>query len=172
MMTRGQLPGAPRDYRNGTHQGTDFYNGFSGVPVHRGTPVLAAADGIVIRIDHTYTEMTGEERAEYRRVSAQAETTPEDILDKFRGRQVWLEHRGKLITRYAHLDTVSTDLEVGDSIQAGRQIGTVGNSGTPPAITGGTGEMHLHFEVWLNGFYLGEGLPPEDVLFILRGIFE
>jgi len=48
----------------------------------------------------------------------------------------------------------------------------VGNSGTGPAISGSGAEMHLHFEIWLNGHYLGEGLPPADVRFILRGILE
>jgi murein DD-endopeptidase MepM/ murein hydrolase activator NlpD len=172
QMTNGQLPGAPRSYRNGTHQGVDFYNGFTGIVIEKGTPVLAAAEGKVIRIDHTYVEMTAPERAEYRRISMEAETTPEDILDKFRGRQVWLEHQGNVITRYAHLDTVNAELNVGDTVQKGHAIGTVGNSGTPPAITGGTGEMHLHFEIWVNGFYLGEGLPAEDVRFLLKGIFE
>jgi murein DD-endopeptidase MepM/ murein hydrolase activator NlpD len=171
-MTDALLPGAPRAYRNGTHEGIDFYNGYSGVAIARGTPVLAAADGVVIRIDHTYVEMTRAKRDEYHRISAAAPTTPEDILDKYRGRQVWLEHQGRVITRYAHLDTVSAELSVGDSVAAGQQVGTVGNSGTGPAITNSNTEMHLHFEVWLNGFYLGHGLPAADVRFILRGIFE
>lgn len=172
-MTDGQLPGAPRRYRNGTHQGIDFYNGFCGVPIQRGTPVLAAADGKVIRIDHTYTELTPDEVAKYREISAASQTTPESILDKFRGRQVWLEHSGKVITRYAHLDSVNAELTVGDTVTAGQVIGYVGNSGTPQAAAGLTGEeIHLHFEIWLNGFYLGERLPPDTVRSILRGILE
>ncbi len=172
LMTDGQLPGAPRAYRNGTHEGIDYYNGFAGTPIRKGTPVLAAADGKVIRIDHDYVEMSAAERAKYRRLSAEAEKTPEYILDRFRGRQVWLSHRGQVITRYAHLDTVEQSLSVGDTVEAGRQIGTVGNSGTGPAITGSGDEMHLHFEIWLNGHYLGEGLPPDDIRLILRGILE
>lgn len=171
-MTAGQLPGAPRTYRNGTHEGVDYYNGFCGVKIFRGVPVLAAADGVVIRIDHTYEEMTAEERVEYRRISAQSSTTPEDILDKFRGRQVWLGHQGNVVSRYAHLDTVSNKLSVGDAVYAGQKIGTIGNSGTPPAITGGEGEMHLHFEIWFDNSYLGEGLSAEDVRFLLRGILQ
>jgi murein DD-endopeptidase MepM/ murein hydrolase activator NlpD len=172
LMTNGQLPGAPRAYRNGTHEGIDYYNGFVGTPIRRGTPVLAAADGEVIRIDHNYVEMTTAERGEYRRLSAEAKTTPEYILDKFRGRQVWLSHQGQVITRYAHLDTLEQSLSTGDTVTAGRQIGTVGNSGTGPAIVGSDGEIHLHFEIRLNGHYLGEGLPPDEVRFILRGILE
>lgn len=172
LMTDGQLPGAPRAYRNGIHEGVDYYNGFSGVPISRGTPVLSAADGQVIRIDRDFVEITAEERAEYRKLSAEAKTTPGHILDKFRGRQVWLLHQGQVITRYAHLDTVTDILSVGDSVTAGQQIGTVGNSGTGPAITGGNAEMHLHFEIWLNDRYLGENLSPNDVRFVLKGILE
>jgi murein DD-endopeptidase MepM/ murein hydrolase activator NlpD len=61
---------------------------------------------------------------------------------------------------------------VGDSVAAGQQVGTVGNSGTGPAITNSNTEMHLHFEIWLNGYYLGHGLPAADVRSILREIFE
>ena len=103
---------------------------------------------------------------------SQSSTTPEDILDKFRGRQVWLGHQGNVVSRYAHLDTVSNKLSVGDAVYAGQKIGTIGNSGTPPAITGGEGEMHLHFEIWFDNSYLGEGLSAEDVRFLLRGILQ
>lgn len=171
-MTNGQLPGAPRPYRNGIHQGIDYYDGFSGVPIRAGMEVLAAADGRVIRIDHEFREMTPEQHAAYRRLSAQAPDTPEEALDRFRGRQVWLEHQGQVITRYAHLKSVENSLTVGDRVYAGQPIGTVGNSGTSQAAAGRSGEIHLHFEIWLNGFYLGEGLPPDEIRYILRGILE
>lgn len=172
-MTDGQLPGAPRTYRNGYHQGIDYYNSFVGVPIKKGTPVLAAADGVVVRIDHDFVEMTSEERAEYHRISAESPTTPEEILDKYRGRQVWLEHEGGVITRYAHLGTVAEDLSVGDIVTAGQQIGTVGNSGTGPGVRGSqTEEMHLHFEIWVNDHFLGEGLAAKDTRSILKAILE
>jgi len=171
-MTNGQLPGAPRSYRNGTHQGVDFYNGFSGTTIARGTPVLAAAAGEVIRIDHSYIEMTSDERAEYHSISAAAVTTPDYLLDKYRGRQVWIKHQDQVITRYAHLDTVESELSVGDYVLGGSQIGTVGNSGTGPAITGENKEMHLHFEIWLNENYLGQGLAADDIRHILRQILK
>jgi murein DD-endopeptidase MepM/ murein hydrolase activator NlpD len=171
-MTDGQLPGAPRPYRNGTHQGIDYYDGFSGVPIRAGTAVLAAAEGRVVRIDHDYRELTPEQHAAFRRLSAQAPDTPAEALDRFRGRQVWLEHRGRVVTRYAHLESVENELTVGDRVYAGQPIGTAGNSGTSQAAAGSAGEVHLHFEIWLNGFYLGEGLPPDDIRHILRGILE
>ena len=40
------LPGAPRTYRNGIHEGVDFYDGFSCVEIDFGTRVFAAAAGI------------------------------------------------------------------------------------------------------------------------------
>jgi murein DD-endopeptidase MepM/ murein hydrolase activator NlpD len=40
-----RAPGDPRPYRNGIHQGIDFYQ------TKRGDPIYAAAPGVVIRID-------------------------------------------------------------------------------------------------------------------------
>ena len=42
---RSHLPGAPRAYRNGTHEGFDFYSGTVSVPIEYGTPINAVADG-------------------------------------------------------------------------------------------------------------------------------
>ena len=41
------LPGAPRPYRFGIHEGIDMYASTVGVNVAKGTQVLAAADGVV-----------------------------------------------------------------------------------------------------------------------------
>ena len=49
------LPNAPRAYRNGIHRGVDFY-------IDWGTPIHAVADGIVIRADHNYNEVSPEFR--------------------------------------------------------------------------------------------------------------
>ena len=48
-------------------------------------------------------------------------------------------------TLYAHMDQPS-NLDLGDHVITGQQIGNVGNTGT------GTGP-HLHFEVLINGTY-------------------
>ena len=115
-----QLPGAPRAYRNGTHEGLDYYQGYCGVTIHFGDPVYTAGAGIVIRVDHDYMEPTIPEREEFLQLSAAEGDTPEHILDKLRGRQVWVSHAFGVVTRYAHLDTVSENIEVGDWIEAGR----------------------------------------------------
>ncbi len=158
-----QLPGAPRTYRNGTHEGLDYYDGFCGVPVHFGDPVYAAGAGIIIRVDHNYKELPMDKREEMLRASAAAGDTPEDILDKLRGRQVWIVHAFDVVTRYAHLDTVSENIQVGDWVEAGDFVGTIGNSGTSNGARGTRGDAHLHFEIWIENSYLGEGLPPEEV---------
>ncbi len=158
-----QLPGAPRAYRNGTHEGLDYYNGYCGVPIHFGDPVYAAGAGFVMRVDHDYSELPIPEREEMLRQSAVAGDTPEHILDKLRGRQVWIVHTFGIVTRYAHLETVSETLQSGDWIEAGKFVGTLGNSGTSNGARGTREDAHLHFEIWVDDRYLGEGLSPEEV---------
>lgn len=43
--------------------------------------------------------------------------------------------------RYHHLDEIADGLEVGDRVEIGQSLGTMGN-------TGNTSWPHLHFEVW------------------------
>ena len=54
----GQLPGAPRAYRNGVHEGVDFYPGWACASIELGTPVLAVGEGRVIRADWNYDDLT------------------------------------------------------------------------------------------------------------------
>lgn len=167
---RGQLPNAPRTYRNGIHEGIDYY----GFPF--GKEVIAAAAGIVIRIDHDFVEMTLEEYNEAIRVSHAAAITPEAELDKFRGKQVWLKHQNSIITRYAHLDSVVSEIKIGQTVEAGQVIGTVGNTGVKSSVVGRilnpSGAPHLHFEIWLNDVFLGQGLPHNEVLHIYREVLD
>ncbi len=158
-----QLPGAPRPYRNGTHQGLDYYDGFCGVRVRFGDPVYAAGGGVIYRIDHGYSEPDPVARQEILRVSHSQEDTPEHILDILRGRQVWIKHKYSVITRYAHLHEVAEHLNEGDPVETGDYIGSVGNSGTSDGARGNTLNAHLHFEIWLGDFYLGQGLAPAEI---------
>lgn len=80
----------------------------------RGTPIYAAAPGIV-----TYSSRRGAY-----------------------GNMVEIDHGLGMKTRYAHMYTM--DVAVGDSVQYGEQIGTVGNTGRS------TGP-HLHYEVRVDG---------------------
>ena len=89
------------------HEGLDF------VAPH-GTPVLAAAGGVVVNASYH----------------------PEF------GNLVEVNHGGELITRYAHLSSMS--VQVGTPVRRGQQLGTLGTTGRS------TGP-HLHFEVKENG---------------------
>ena len=165
------LPNAPREYRAGIHEGIDLYDGVACVPLEKGTEVLAVADGTVIRADRDFVEMTLEELDELLMRSQGNGFTMEEDLDRFRGRQVWIDHGDGFISRYAHLVEVAPDLEVGDEIVAGQVIGGVGNSGTLEGVRDADAPVHLHFEIRIGDSYLGEGLSHAEVLSLLRKVF-
>lgn len=58
------------------------------------------------------------------------------------GQVVWLEHRGDVLTVYAHLSEIR--VRRGESVEAGQVIALSGSSGNATA-------PHLHFEVWRHG---------------------
>ena len=95
--------GAERDGGRRSHRGVDIF-------AERGTPALAAADGIVSRANTT----------------------------EVGGNVVWVNVDGRRDLRlyYAHLDSHS--VASGDRIRVGDQLGTVGNTGnartTPPHL--------------------------------------
>jgi murein DD-endopeptidase MepM/ murein hydrolase activator NlpD len=97
--------GAPRSGGR-KHQGIDIF-------AHRGTPVVAAAPGRVVRVGHNHLG----------------------------GRVVWVAGGGARLYYYAHLNSFS--VVEGTTVEAGDEIGRVGNSGnavtTPP---------HLHFGIY------------------------
>lgn len=161
---RSHLPGARRAYRNGRHEGFDFYSGTISVAIGYGTPIIAVSGGEVIRADHDYVELT---EAEYDAIIAEAVQlgdTSTDGLDKLRGRQVWVLHPGGFISRYAHLAAVSPTVTVGNTVNAGDVVGTTGNSGTIEAVWGTEDDPHPHVEIWQQqGTYLGDGLTPEQI---------
>lgn len=167
--TNGQLPNAPRRYRNGVHEGLDYYNTI-------GYTVYAAAAGTVIRADHDYVEMTLEEYEDAIRISAEAAVTPAELLDKFRGKQVWIEHKDGVVTRYAHLSEIFTEITPGIELDGGQAIAIVGNTGMRANITGqinsASDEPHLHFEIWLGDTFLGKGRPAEEVRSIYKRILD
>jgi murein DD-endopeptidase MepM/ murein hydrolase activator NlpD len=157
------LPNAPRTYRRGIHEGIDFYDGDACVPVRSGTPLVAAKEGLVIRADRNFVEMTPAELGEVQqRVERQGYTDPES-LDRFRGRQIWIDHGDGVVTVYAHLLEIAEGIDVGVNVKAGQLIAHVGNSGTPEGVFDPEANSHLHFEIRVDGDYLGKGLPISEV---------
>lgn len=165
------LPGAPRVYRYGIHRGWDNYGGLSGIDIAYGTPVRAVAAGVVVRADHGYQEVTPAQWRELAAVCAQQHQTPPEILDRFRGRQVWIEHDDGLVTRYVHLSGIPREVITGTAVLQGQTIGYVGNSGTSDGAAGNQQGAHLHFEITLDGQYLGQWLSLVEVRRLLQRLF-
>jgi len=163
----GQLPGAPRDYRNGIHEGVDFYPGWACTAIELGTPVLAIGEGLVIRADWEYEDLTTDL---YFEMKARGFTGPGD-LDTFRGRQVWVGHGGGVVARYAHLSGIAEAIGVGVHVSAGEVLGFIGESGTPGALREAGSEIHLHFELRVGEGYLGQDIGPEAALQLYRAVF-
>ena len=152
------MPNAPRNYRQGTHEGVDFYNVDNCTPIGLGTPVLAAQAGRVVRVDSSYRDPTAAEMS-----VLLANPTTAEALDAFRGRQVWIDHGNGIVTRYCHLSEVAAGLEVGSTVGRGQLIAYVGESGTPESVNNPGREYHLHFEVRVGASYLGAGESPAEV---------
>lgn len=151
------LPGSPRAYRGGFHEGIDF-------PLAFGMPVTASKAGTIIRIDSAYAEWSVDEQIAGEDAGFKLGYTPEAILDKLRGRQIWIDHGHGVVTRYAHLQSVEL-FSVGSVVEQGTVIGRVGNSGTKAG-------PHLHIEIRVGEGYLGDGLTGEPLLRVLRHAFS
>ena len=163
------LPGAERAYRAGVAEGFTFWPESSGVPIVHGTPVIAAGSGEVIRADTGYAEPSPAEwEALLTRVDGGADDTDLDLL---RGRQVWLRLDDGRVLRYGHRASVRSGLTVGQRVQRGRVIGTIGNSGTPDGVAGRSGNARLHFELRVDGSYFGAGLAPDEVRLAATSLF-
>jgi murein DD-endopeptidase MepM/ murein hydrolase activator NlpD len=162
------MPNAPRTYRNGTHEGVDMYDVDNCATIAKGTPVMAAKAGVVIRADLDYVSPTA---AQMQALLANPNT--DASLDAFRGRQVWvkLDEGGTYVNRYAHLDGVAPGITVGTRVSVGQVIAFVGETGTPESISNPGTEYHLHFEMRVGNSYLGAGLPPAEVRRLYTTLF-
>jgi murein DD-endopeptidase MepM/ murein hydrolase activator NlpD len=168
-----QLPGAPRSYRNGVHEGMDWYSHTSGVPISKKTPVYALADGVVIRADHHYKEMSVRERQRLLRTAAKSQKTPEYILDKMRGRSVWIQFDKGVLARYVHLDKIATNLKAGEKVKQGDLVGYVGNSGTSNGSKGNEDEdLHLHLDILIYGELFWKNYSMDERREILEHVFN
>ena len=152
------LPNSARAYRAGYHEGIDF-------PVPAETPVLAAKGGTVLRIDGAFTDWNAAEEQAAFEAALAVGYTPSATLDRIRGRQVWIDHGGGIVTRYAHLSDVAP-LRVGDTVTQGQVIGAVGSSGYPE------GGPHLHFEIRVGEDFYGDGLPLPQLRYAIGVAFR
>ncbi len=109
--------------------------------VPEGTPVLAARAGVVVFLESRYYESGLD-------------------FDKFleRSNQVRLLHDDGSMGSYGHLFPDSIDLEPGQRVEVGEQIGLSGN-------TGYSSGPHLHFVVLLH-----RKMGMESVPFRMRGV--
>lgn len=165
------LPAAPRLYRFGVHEGIDFFGIASGTAVQIGTPVLAAADGTVIRADTGYVELTPTRLYQLLDDAAARRNTPAETEDLLRGRSVCIQHSDAIVTCYAHLSRIASEIKVGAQVRSGEVIAYAGNSGSAEGVHGSTGGVHLHFEVHVGNHYLGRWLSPLETRRLLGRIF-
>jgi murein DD-endopeptidase MepM/ murein hydrolase activator NlpD len=172
------LPGSPRVYRSGIHQGLDFFSASSGVEIQAGTPVHAVQAGEVIRADHNYRSLSSEEIEKLHRYlqkyqsHSQKPLSYEEGLDKLRGRQVWLKHPRGIISKYCHLQSIPDNLQVGEKVFQGEVIGYVGSSGTLDGALNKPYAAHLHFELWYDDYFVGKDLPSQETRQLLSKILQ
>jgi murein DD-endopeptidase MepM/ murein hydrolase activator NlpD len=165
-------PNAPRAYRFGIHEGVDFYSYDNCTTIVEGTPVVAMKGGTVIRADHNYVGLTLGELNELLTRSEQQGFTDAEALDRFRGRQVWIDHGGGIVTRYAHLSGIPDNIQKGTKVSAGDVVAYVGDSGTPESVTAPGVEIHLHFEIRVGDSFLGAKLPADQVRYLYNEVFS
>lgn len=153
------IPNANRGYRNGTHRGIDFGCGT------RGQNAYAAMDGTVIVAVTGYADASPEDRNALLASTGLAGFTPRWTLNMLYGNFVIIEHapvNGKeTITLSAHLETVDPAIVPGATVTRGQRIGEIGNRGTNASAVNAAaqlpGNLHLHWEIYVGGNYLGAG---------------
>jgi murein DD-endopeptidase MepM/ murein hydrolase activator NlpD len=159
-----QMPGAPRHYRLGVHEGVDFY-------WSRGTPVRAAADGVVVRATLDYERPSELQFQKMRDEVLALGVSGPDQLDFYRGMQIWVQHPDGTVAHYAHLESIDEAVVEGTAVTAGQIIGTIGNTGSPASINSDTEDAHLHFELWQDGHYIGQYLRPVEIRELMQQLF-
>lgn len=162
----GQLPGAPRAYRNGTHQGIDFGCGAAD------RSSFAIADGTVVYLVDDYQDPSVPEREALLQQAGIAGFTPHWTLVMLYGNVVVVDHGvidgvGRVVTISAHLEEVDPQISLGATVTRGQRLGELGNRGTNASALGIRGasdpSLHLHWELFIDNWYLGAGLDSATV---------
>lgn len=102
----------------------------------RGRPLVAVADGKVVRIERK--ELGSDGRS---------------------GRYVRLQHDDGSLTAYMHMDDVAEDLQVGDTVRAGQYIGTLGAT----AVYSAPPHLHFSLEIPTHANTQGDGIQTTYV---------
>jgi hypothetical protein len=172
--SKESYPNAPRAYRGGRHAGVDilYYHtddSYDPVPVSKRTPILAAGDGIVVRADYSYVSLTP---SEWKKQSEYYQRNPHTFdARSFGGRQVWIDHGDGVVTAYNHMSSIDPSVKIGGTVAKGQVIGMAGNSGLLGDAEGKDWGTHLHFEIWVDSYFLGNGMTNEEVVNYLKWIF-
>ena len=167
----GRLPNAARDYRYGTHQGVDFF-------CPRGHPTKAALDGRVVVAVGNYQDASASELDDLLAVARALRATPPYTLLTLYGNYVVVDHGiidsvGHVVSIYAHHDALDPAVRIGQQVRAGDPLGRVGNTGTTFAAAGSTTQgLQLHWELHINGHYLGEGLSNSETRAVYTALFK
>jgi murein DD-endopeptidase MepM/ murein hydrolase activator NlpD len=69
------------------------------------------------------------------------------------------------------MSSIDSSIEIGKTVKRGQVIGTVGNSGLLGDAEGKDWGTHLHFEIWVDSYFLGNGMNHEEVVNYVRWIF-
>jgi len=124
--------------------------------VSYGATVMAAADGVVVDVLDALED----------NVPGQLPDPNSITIETVDGNHVILDHGNGLYSFYAHLQPGSVEVEVGDEVQAGDQLGLLGN-------TGNTSAPHLHFHIMAGPSAIGsDGLPYVLDSFLLAGVAD
>ena len=119
------------DWRGGrltydSHNGTDF-------AVPPGTPIVAAAPGLVLRLSNEFNRG---------------------------GLKVFVDHGEGLFTSYNHL--ARAQVQVGERVERGQRLGLSGASGIDGFLLFPWSTPHLHFNCWLDGAYVDPFARPGE----------
>ena len=122
-----------------------------------------------MRADLDYKPMTPEEwKKQSQYYSSNARTF---VKRSFGGIQVWIDHGNGILSTYNHLSRLDSSIKPGARVSRGERIGWIGNSGLYGEAEGKDYGMHLHFEIWIDGHYLGYGMEHEEVKRYLQWMF-
>ncbi len=166
------LPNAGREYRSGVHAGIDF------ICLEFGRTARAALPGrVVFRVDG-YVDPTPADRSALLATAGLVGTTPPWTLAMLYGNFVVMDHGvvdgvGHVVSIYAHLDEIDDAVHLGADLAAGDPIGLIGNHGTAPAASGldDPRSIHLHWELYVDGVYLGAGLGTAETATLYEALF-